>query len=57
VWIVLGFSVSYLVFFLYPIFLSGPAMHTPAAVPAIPPSGTDLKQTSIAARAWLETVK
>ena len=42
-WVLLGFSITYLFFFIYPIFLSNPIMQFPRYVPAMDPIGVDLK--------------
>lgn len=45
VWVMLGFSLSYLLFFIRPIFFSSPEMLFPRYVPAVDPIGVDLNNT------------
>ena len=51
-WILLGFSISYLLFFIRPIFLSPHVMQFPMYVPAIDPIGEDLKQMLSYSESW-----
>jgi hypothetical protein len=51
VWIMLGFALSYIFFFIRPVFFSGPKMDTLGMlVPIITPIGADLRQTLAAVR-------
>jgi len=43
-WVILGFSISYLLFFVFPIFMSAQVMQFPMYLPAIDPIGIDLDQ-------------
>ncbi len=43
-WCISGFLLSYLLFFVLPVFLLGETMHLPASVPALAPIGSDLKE-------------
>lgn len=52
-WIVAGFLLSYILFFVYPVFLSGTVMRQSAVVPSVIPIGWDLLQTMSFVRAWL----
>lgn len=53
VWVLLGFSISYLLFFIRPIFFSSQTMLFPKYVPAVDPIGTDLDDRLRSAEAWL----
>jgi len=52
-WVLLGFLISYLLFFLRPIFLNTPVMRFPKYVPAGSSIGGDLKQMLSYSHAWL----
>ncbi len=51
--ILVGFAISYVFFFLIPIFLSAPGMQFPQYIPAISPIGVDLKQVLNSTKSWL----
>ena len=52
-WVLLGFLLAYVLFYLYPVFLAGTTMQAPQGVPSITPIGTDLRQTLNFLKAWL----
>ena len=52
-WIYLGFFISFLVFFLLPIFLLPAQMQFPQYIPTFPITGFDLKQTLDYSGSWL----
>jgi hypothetical protein len=51
-WVLMGFSMSYLLFFVHPIFFSAQVMQFFRYVPAIDPIGVDLKNTLNTADSW-----
>lgn len=51
-WVVLGFGVAYLSFFIRPLFLSGESMQVLPTLPMMVPIGADLRETLNAASAW-----
>lgn len=51
-WVLLGFLISYLLFFVRPIFFSSQVMQFPNYVPAIEPIGVDLKQMLSYSESW-----
>lgn len=51
-WILLGFLISYLLFFVRPIFFSSQVMQFPKYVPGINPIGVDLKQMLSYSESW-----
>jgi hypothetical protein len=51
-WVYTGFLMSYLLFFVFPIFLSAQVMQFPKSVPAHDPIGWDLKQTLGFSESW-----
>lgn len=51
-WVLLGFSMSYLLFFLRPIFLTFPVMQFPQYIPVQDPIGIDLKITLSHTETW-----
>jgi len=51
-WVMLGFSMSYLLFFLRPIFLTFPVMQFPQYIPVQDPIGIDLKITLSHTETW-----
>jgi hypothetical protein len=53
VWVLLGFSISYLLFFIGPVFLSTNIMQFPHYVPAAEHIGIDLKQTLSFSEYWV----
>lgn len=54
-WILLGFGLAYLLFFVWPIFLSGTTMQSPPVVPSMTPIGADLRETLVFSKFWLST--
>jgi hypothetical protein len=51
-WVILGFSISYMLFFIRPIFFSSHVMEFPTYVPADDPIGIDLKQMLGFSESW-----
>ncbi|MFH1185175.1 MAG: hypothetical protein V1755_09075, partial [Chloroflexota bacterium] len=51
-WILLGFSASYVAFFIVPVFLSSDVMQFREYIPAIKPIGIDLKQVLASTKSW-----
>lgn len=51
-WVLFGFFIPYLLFFIWPIFLVPPIMEFPRYIPALDPIGVDLRQMLIYSDSW-----
>jgi hypothetical protein len=56
-WILPGFFLSYLAFFLLPVFITAPVMQFFQYIPSPDPIGVDLKQTLDFSRSWLSSIQ
>ena len=52
-WVMAGFMLAYVLYFLLPVFLSGSSMRFPMVLPTMTPIGADLRETMTFVQAWL----